>query len=52
MIKGTKKGREVIYTINRPKIISLVKDLIKNPFINEIVQEVISEKKKSTKTRN
>ncbi len=52
LIKGVKKGREVIYGINRPKFISIVKDLLKNSFILEIVQEVINEKKKSIKNRN
>jgi len=52
IIKGTKRGREVIYTINRSKLISLVKDLLKNEYILDLVQEVIAEKKKSIKNRN
>lgn len=51
LIKGTKKGREVFYNLNRPKIVSMVRDLLKNAFIKEIVLEVITEKKNSSKNR-
>jgi len=51
LIKGSKRGREVFYSINRPKFISIIKDLLKNQFILEIVTEVFQEKKKSTKNR-
>jgi len=51
IIKGNKKGREVFYSINRTKVVSLVKDLLKNPFIKEIVIEIIEENKKTTRSR-
>lgn len=47
IIKGNKKGREVYYTINRSKIVSLIRDVLKNSFIKEIVIEILSDKKTS-----
>ena len=52
LIKGTKRGREVIYTINRSKFISIAKDLLKNEFIYLVFLETLNSKKKSTKDRN
>jgi len=51
LIKGVKKGREVFYSINRPKFVSIARDLIKNNFIRDIILEALNEKKKTIRSR-
>lgn len=45
ILKSNKRGREVIYTINRTKLLNLTKQLVKKPYLKEIVKEAL----KSTK---
>lgn len=51
LLKSTKRGREVIYSINEAKFSSIIKDLLKNEFIKQIVIKIINEKKKSSTNR-
>ncbi len=41
-LKNDKKGREVFYKINKEKLVSLFKDLSKNPSFKEVFKEVMS----------
>jgi ArsR family transcriptional regulator len=41
LVKSVKKGREVFYSINRNKFMSVIKQLIKKPYIKEMVKEAI-----------
>lgn len=50
-LKSQKKGREVIYSINRSKFVSNVKDMLRNPFFKAIVEEIQLNPKKTTKNR-
>lgn len=50
-LKSQKKGREVIYSINRSKFVSNVKDMLRNPFFKAIVEEILLNPKKTTKNR-
>jgi DNA-binding transcriptional ArsR family regulator len=52
-LKSQKRGREVIYSINRSKFISNIKDLLRNKFFKEIIEEItdLENSKKSTKSR-
>lgn len=43
-LKNDKKGREVFYKINKDKLISLLKDLSKNPAFKEVFKEAMSSK--------
>ncbi len=45
MVKSTKKGREVYYAINKTKITSILRQIIKKPLIKEIVKELIKNQK-------
>jgi DNA-binding transcriptional ArsR family regulator len=52
-LKSQKRGREVIYSINRAKFLSNIKDLLRNKFFKEMIEEITSTAadKKSTKSR-
>lgn len=41
-LKNDKKGREVFYKINKEKLVSLFKDLSRNPSFKEVFKEVMS----------
>ena len=41
LVKSVKKGREVFYSINRNKFMSVIKQLLKKPYIKEMVKEAI-----------
>jgi ArsR family transcriptional regulator len=40
-LKNQKKGREVYYRLNKTRLVSLFKDLNKNPAFKEILQEAL-----------
>jgi len=40
-LKSHKKGREVFYKLNKARLITLFRDLNKNPAFKEILQEAI-----------
>uniref|UniRef100_A0A7C4TKF3 ArsR family transcriptional regulator n=1 Tax=candidate division WWE3 bacterium TaxID=2053526 RepID=A0A7C4TKF3_UNCKA len=40
-LKSNKKGREVFYKINRNKLVTLVRDLKRNPAFLEILKEAV-----------
>lgn len=42
-LKNDKKGREVFYRINEPKILALLKDLRKNPVFKDLLEKSIQE---------
>lgn len=42
-LKGTKRGREVFYKINRTKLVSILKDLCKSPSFREVFEEALKE---------
>ncbi|MFZ5424193.1 MAG: ArsR/SmtB family transcription factor [Patescibacteria group bacterium] len=42
-LRSDKKGREVFYTLNKTKIVSLLRDLNKNDAFKEIMQEALEE---------
>lgn len=41
-LKSDKRGREVFYRVNRTKIVTLIKDLNKNPLFKEIIEEALT----------
>ncbi|MBI2414274.1 winged helix-turn-helix transcriptional regulator [candidate division WWE3 bacterium] len=41
-LKSNKKGREVFYKLNKAKLVTLVKDLKRNPAFLEILKEAVS----------
>jgi DNA-binding transcriptional ArsR family regulator len=41
-LKSDKRGREVYYKLNRPKIVSLLVDLQKNKAFKEILREAVA----------
>ncbi len=43
-LKSDKKGREVFYSINKKRLVTLIKDLKKNPIFREILEEALTEK--------
>ncbi len=43
-LKSQKKGREVLYQINRTKFSSTFKDVLRIPLFKEIVKEIIKSK--------
>jgi DNA-binding transcriptional ArsR family regulator len=45
IVKSQKKGREVFYTINKTKITSIIRQLIKKPFLKDIIKELIKSQK-------
>jgi DNA-binding transcriptional ArsR family regulator len=45
LVKSVKKGREVYYSINKTKITSIVRQLIKKPLIKEIVKDILKNQK-------
>lgn len=44
-LKSNKKGREVFYKLNKTKLITLLKDLKRNPAFLEILKEALADKK-------
>lgn len=42
-LKSDKKGREVFYKINETKVISLLKDLNKNPTFRDMLEKALDE---------
>jgi ArsR family transcriptional regulator len=46
LVKSVKKGREVFYSINRNKFMSVIKQLLKKPYIKEMVKEAIKNNNK------
>lgn len=40
-LKSNKKGREVYYKLNRSKLITLIRDLKRNPAFLEILKEAV-----------
>ena len=45
LVKSVKKGREVFYSINKTKITSILRQLIKKPLIKEIVKDILKNQK-------
>jgi DNA-binding transcriptional ArsR family regulator len=45
LVKSVKKGREVYYSINKTKITSIIRQLIKKPLIKEIVKDILKNQK-------
>jgi len=45
LVKNTKKGREVHYSINKTKINSILRQIIKKPLIKELIREIIKQQK-------
>ncbi|HNS71447.1 MAG TPA: metalloregulator ArsR/SmtB family transcription factor [bacterium] len=43
-LKNDKKGREVFYKINDTKVISLIKDLKRNPAFKDLLIKALNEK--------
>jgi len=43
-LKNDKKGREVFYKINDTKVISLIKDLKRNPTFKDLLIKALNEK--------
>jgi ArsR family transcriptional regulator len=46
LVKSVKKGREVFYSINRNKFMSVIKQLLKKPYIKEMIKEAIKNNNK------
>ncbi len=44
LLKNSKRGRQVFYDLNKAKIITLLKDLNKNEFFRDVIQEALEEK--------
>lgn len=42
-LKNNKKGRQVIYSLNRAKFINLIRDLNQNEFFREVLLEALEE---------
>jgi len=45
MVKSVKKGREVYYSINKTKITSILRQLVKKPLIKEILKDLLKNQK-------
>jgi DNA-binding transcriptional ArsR family regulator len=43
-LKSDKKGREVYYKVNETKVISLIKDLNKNPIFKDLLKRALDNK--------
>jgi len=43
-LKSNKRGRQVFYRLNKRRLVTLVKDLNKNPAFKEILEEAVSGK--------
>lgn len=44
-LKSDKRGREVYYRLNNPKIVSMLVELQKNPTFKEILKQAVEEAK-------
>lgn len=42
-LKNNKKGRQVFYSLNRTKLITVLKDLKQNEFFREVLEEAVKE---------
>ena len=45
LLKSNKRGREVIYSINKAKLLSIFKQLLKKPFFKDIIKEALKSSK-------
>jgi DNA-binding transcriptional ArsR family regulator len=45
IVKSIKKGREVYYSINKTKLTSIIRQLLKKSLIKEIVKEILKTSK-------
>ncbi len=45
LVKSIKKGREVYYSINKTKLTSILRQIIKKPLIKDIVKDIIKNQK-------
>lgn len=45
LVKSVKKGREVYYSVNKTKLSSIIRQLIKKPLIKDIVKEILKNQK-------
>jgi DNA-binding transcriptional ArsR family regulator len=45
ILKSSKKGREVIYSINKTKLLSVFKQLLKKPFFKDLIKEALKSSK-------
>jgi len=45
MVKSVKKGREVYYSINKTKVTSILRQLVKKPLIKEILKDLLKNQK-------
>ncbi len=41
LLKSTKRGRGVTYSINRTKFLSIFRQLVKKPFLKDIIKEAM-----------
>lgn len=46
LVKSVKKGREVYYSINKTKITSIIRQILKRQLIREIVKELMKSQNK------
>ncbi len=44
-LRSDKKGREVFYSINKTKLVALIKDLNRNPLFKDILEEALNSNK-------
>ena len=44
-LRSDKKGREVFYSINKTKLVALIKDLNRNPLFKDILEEALNNNK-------
>lgn len=45
LVKSVKKGREVFYSINKTKLTSILRQILKKPLIKEIAKELLKNQK-------
>jgi ArsR family transcriptional regulator len=45
LVKSQKKGREVYYSINKTKLNSIIRSLVKKPLIKELLKEILKNTK-------
>ena len=45
LLKSNKRGREVIYSINKAKLLSIFKQILKKPFFKDIINEALKSSK-------
>ncbi|MCA9302279.1 helix-turn-helix transcriptional regulator [Candidatus Nomurabacteria bacterium] len=42
LLKNTKRGRQVFYSLNKAKMVSLIRDLREVPFFKEVLEEALT----------